>query len=178
MTVTFVKNFKTQNPRDYKELKYASMFSIENQGAIFNALNVEIKDSFIDVGCGTGQLAGYVQRTHPKCRVWGIDFSPERIKEAQRVYPKIKWICDDITDCRFKADLIALFEVLEHLPDPKKLLNNCSGIVIGSVPLNMPNPEHCWIFESKADVDDLLNPTWSVEEQGHVFFRCGDITEC
>ena len=175
MTSTFIKNSRAQDIKEYTGLIYGSPFSNRetcNEKRILDALNIEIKDSFIDAGCGTGHLAGYMQRTYPNCRVWGIDFSPERIEEAKRRYSDVNFIVDDLLECRLKADHIAFFDVLEHFPEPRKLLDQCEGEIIGSVPLNFVGFEHYWIFRSKADVDDLLDPIWSVEEQGYVFFKC------
>ena len=106
-----------------KHIEYMS--PIKTPGAIESVLEMfRIRpaniESVPDLGCGTGALCHYLSAEHG-ARCLGIDYSSNRIAvaSAKSPHPDCMFLCRDIYDFlssdEAKYDLIALFEVLEHL---------------------------------------------------------------
>jgi SAM-dependent methyltransferase len=79
----------------------------------------------VDVGCGTGaniaSLAGQYDAV-------GIDPTPDAIAYARRRYPDVRFLCGsapgDLGEVAHRADLFLLTDVIEHVPDDRKLLGD------------------------------------------------------
>jgi SAM-dependent methyltransferase len=84
--------------------------------------------SVADVGCGVGHKTAVLRRHFRDAEVSGFDFSAPAIAVAQRGFgPEgIAFSCEDITKTEYTKtyDLIAAFEVLEHVEDWKELLGS------------------------------------------------------
>jgi 2-polyprenyl-3-methyl-5-hydroxy-6-metoxy-1,4-benzoquinol methylase len=99
--------------------------------------------SILDVGCGSGHLLDEVKTIFPSAEMMGVDFSPESIRVAQRLFPtgcfRILSIFDlEQLDRQF--DLVLCTEVIEHLEEATlavdKLVAACrpGGTIVITVP--------------------------------------------
>ena len=61
-------------------------------------IGIQSGDSLLDVGCGFGDLAHYIEAQGIAIQYTGIDLSPELIKEGQKRYPNITLIEGDLFD--------------------------------------------------------------------------------
>ena len=109
--------------------------------SILNFLKVNKKDATIEIGCGSGDILGKIN----KGELIGLDISQYILNIAKKRYKNIKFINGnaenfpkEIINCKF--DKIYCSEVLEHVEDPinvlkeiKKISKNDSIIVI-SIP--------------------------------------------
>lgn len=106
--------------------------------------NQTIKEKkFLDLGCGTGEFISALERKG--LQVWGVDFSQVFIDIARENFNlKNVFVCS-FTEFFQKSELpkfnyISLFEVIEHLDNPKDFLQSVrkflkqEGIIIISVP--------------------------------------------
>ena len=82
----------------------------------------EKKYSFCDMGCAEGECAALLAEQFPNNLVFGVDFSPSAIQAAQKKYPKVKFLVDDIYQSSKNYDVIILSNVLEHLESPQSVL--------------------------------------------------------
>ncbi|HET9442335.1 MAG TPA: class I SAM-dependent methyltransferase [Acidimicrobiales bacterium] len=82
----------------------------------------------VDVGCGIGHKTSTLRGRFPKASVQGFDFSPQAIEVATKAYgPEgIDFSCTDITKAGYSTryDLIAAFDVLEHVDDWQGLVTD------------------------------------------------------
>jgi 2-polyprenyl-3-methyl-5-hydroxy-6-metoxy-1,4-benzoquinol methylase len=99
----------------------------------------------LEVGCGQGVLLERLSQHHD---VWGLEFNIEAARGGEarglRIFPT--------TVEAFRAnnqqltfDVVAFFQVLEHLEDPEAFLNQITKLLNpgGCVFLSIPNPERC-----------------------------------
>ena len=113
----------------------------------------------LDIGCGTGRLAEAIRRAGIR-DYEGIDFSGERIKEARRYVPSMKFDIVDVfaegAEERFRRyDTFIMTEFLEHITKDLDVIQQIpSGSrVIISVP-NFDSAGHVRYFESEDEVID------------------------
>ena len=88
---------------------------------------LEVK-TVADVGCGIGHKTSILKKYFGKAKVSGFDFSAPAIEVAKKAYgPQgINFSCQDITKAKYnkKYDLIAAFDVLEHVDKWQKLVKD------------------------------------------------------
>ena len=84
----------------------------------------------LDVGCGCGFHDMLMAEKPGVDAVTGIDYSPKSIEMAARFYahPKVSRRVEDIATMpkSEEYDLVASFQVIEHLTDPTQFLRNCA----------------------------------------------------
>ena len=96
----------------------------------------------IDVGCGNGSFARAI-KDNSGAEVWGIEYTDDGAREAEKVIDKVfSGSCEEnlknLPDNYF--DVAFFNDVLEHMPDPAKVLNKFKsklapgGILISSIP--------------------------------------------
>jgi 2-polyprenyl-3-methyl-5-hydroxy-6-metoxy-1,4-benzoquinol methylase len=82
----------------------------------------------VDLGCGNGALTALLLG-RPHWRATGVDASPSGIRIAQEAHPEIEFILADAAGpldglAPGSFDLVTSVEVIEHLPEPRKLARN------------------------------------------------------
>ena len=132
----------------------------------------------LDVGCGGGIICEPLARLGAK--VTGIDFAPNNIIAAKihskKNKLKINYINKDIEKSKLdeKFDIILMFEVLEHLDNWKKTINNIkknlnkNGLIIISTinrnllsklfAINIAENILHWIPKGTHDYNKLIKP--------------------
>ncbi len=65
---------------------------------LFEMSGLQAGDSLLDVGCGFGDLAGWVERQGMPVNYTGIDLSPELLEEGRRRFPGIDLYEGDLFD--------------------------------------------------------------------------------
>lgn len=136
---------------------HANLIELQRAVAILNGLErFGLRyPRILDLGCGTGWLAGILGRFGPTT---GIDLSPIAIETAQKRYPDVQFIAANIFDLREKTDkydIVVSQEVIEHVEDQAGYLNIVSRFLRpgGYLLLTTPN---AWNFSHwrQEDLED------------------------
>jgi SAM-dependent methyltransferase len=95
----------------------------------------------LDVGCGQGFFLAYAERYYD---VYGVDISEYAIREAKQRTYKAKLSIGEATNLDYKNgyfDVVACFDLLEHLPDPVLALREFYRVLKndGILVLRVPN---------------------------------------
>lgn len=122
---------------------------------------------FLDVGCGDG--AYLKSRLREGCECYGVDIGGEALDRLKASHPQIRTHCGDLWEAKWPAeffDIVNVCHVLEHVPDPDRLLAEIRRILKpgGLLKVQLPNadsatrllfgrfwqgyevPRHLWVF--------------------------------
>lgn len=127
------------------------------------------KGSLLDVGCATGDFL-QAFRAISDWDVIGLEIVPEAVSAARAKGLSI--IEKDLADASLEGgsfDVITLWDVLEHMPDPARILQICYGLLKpgGTLVLKCPDPagkeaklfEESWIgFEAPQHLFGFPKP--------------------
>jgi 2-polyprenyl-3-methyl-5-hydroxy-6-metoxy-1,4-benzoquinol methylase len=144
---------------------------------IFMYFQTQIKSLFknysklniLDIGPGHGFFSYIVKKEFPKYETIDIvDISETSLEMTNKIIgtdgDKIRYFRKDVFDYgeEKKYDFIVLGEVLEHLDDPKGILNKLSkllnpgGVIWITVPTNSPALDHVYLFKTKEEIVELV----------------------
>lgn len=98
--------------------------------------------SILDVGCGPGYMMQYLKNVKPDLRFTGIDNREDVIIEAKKNNPLCSFRKADIQKLPFESssfDLVMCIEVLEHLKDYQKAINEIKRVSDKYCLISVPN---------------------------------------
>lgn len=89
----------------------------------------------IDIGCGQGDMTALLTRCFPKNKIYGLDYSEQAIKLAQKKVNVAQFfkidmrICNQVEFLKSSMDIAICSEVLEHLDDQLTFLKNIASLL-------------------------------------------------
>lgn len=95
---------------------------------IFNSTGADESSVVLDVGCGTGEVMGSLQKTGAKCM--GIDKSQAMVSQALSKYPDIRVQCSDVLDPinynrKTFSHILCLNFTIYEIENKTKFFENC-----------------------------------------------------
>ncbi len=137
---------KTQLPSNFQ--KHTSKNTLQ-QFLINNFYNSLIKvvtplhvKNVLDVGCGEGFSLNKLNENNIGEKLEGIDYSKEAISIGKKLFPNLSLKQGNIYDLPYKDntfDLVLCTEVLEHLENPKKGLQEIVRVSKKYILVSVPN---------------------------------------
>lgn len=112
--------------------------------------------SVVDLGCGAG-YGSYLMSWGAR-EVIGVDVSIDALAFARRWFMagNLRYEVLDLEAAQLpSAQVYVAFEVLEHLTDPKALLNKITGTLLWSVPVNDGSKFHRQVY-GLSEATDLV----------------------
>jgi len=97
----------------------------------------------LDLGCGDGRLVP-VWQALTGAEAHGLELSPQAVATAQKLYPAVVYKEGDATQTGYdnnEYDIVICQEVLEHVEEQQKLVDECARIIktYGWLVLTTPN---------------------------------------
>lgn len=86
----------------------------------------------LDAGCGEGHLFGFISSRFPGADYTGVDVTDVALSSARSRYPQTSFKKMDITNLDFEDnvfDAVLLTEVIEHIYDYKKAIDECIRVL-------------------------------------------------
>lgn len=108
--------------------------------------------SFLEIGCGTGNVIGYLHE-HGLSDVVGYDLNPKALEVCKNRYPNLNFKKTnflDVDSCNKRFDVVGMFDVLEHLPSEQDALVQVRKHVQPGGTFVMTVPAHSFLW-SKMD---------------------------
>ncbi|RJR19316.1 MAG: class I SAM-dependent methyltransferase [Desulfobacteraceae bacterium] len=104
--------------------------------------------SFLDLGCGTGDLLAEIEMYRPRIIPYGADFYVEALIVASRKLKRSELFQADIRTIPFRNefDLIGLFDVLEHIDEDEAVLREANKALApgGGILVTVPQHPALW----------------------------------
>lgn len=100
-----------------------------NERNIRKVLSKVRPSKILDAGCGEGYLANRLSREYT---IWGLDKDKQSVMKAQRNARVSRFRVGDVTDMPFEDDsfdAVIASEILEHLPDETKFINEIGRVI-------------------------------------------------
>jgi 2-polyprenyl-3-methyl-5-hydroxy-6-metoxy-1,4-benzoquinol methylase len=101
----------------------------------------------LDVGCGAGRYAVGLRDQIPGIEIWGVEPDPLHAAQAVRRVDRLivgyfPEIISQLPSASF--DVVAFNDVLEHVSDPSRMLNEARSLLVGEgrVIASIPNVRH------------------------------------
>ena len=127
----------------------------------------------LDLGCGDGRILSELKAE----RKTGVDFCQSRIIKAKE--GGYQCVCMEVDEylliCQEIYNVVIMMEVLEHLIDDLYILRQIprvcpNGLLIASVPIQMPDDTHLRVFDSTSDVIKRYNINEFEVHNPHLMF--------
>jgi 2-polyprenyl-3-methyl-5-hydroxy-6-metoxy-1,4-benzoquinol methylase len=112
------------------------------QREILNLVKLTQAGQVLDIGCGEGYLLKFLNDQIKGWHLEGFDISEELVNRARQRVLGVNLSVRDIYNCGYQDasfDLVLSTEVLEHLEDPQRALNEIRRLTKKWVILSVPN---------------------------------------
>lgn len=122
-------------------------------------LEVPFPGTVLDLGSGDGRIV----EVFPGAMILGVDYSAARTaiaRQRDRGLFLVSPIRPFLERVDVRVDLVTMFEVLEHLEEPRAMLElarRC-GPVLGTVPVAWPDPAHLHVWPDEESMRAHLRP--------------------
>ena len=133
-----LKKYKTQNP--------VKKFLIDNfkKNLLEMLEDCEPFEYIADLGCGEGFIIDTITTRYPNVKIDGFDISQSALDIAKTKHPNFNFYQSDVKELpepakTSKYDLVILTEVLEHIDDYKKVLENIQNMSFKSLIISVPD---------------------------------------
>ncbi len=138
--------------KTFRQVKYGSPSLDWTQG-LEHRINlvkryIDFEDKkVLDVGCGIGMFLKKFRKLNAE--VYGIDVDCEKVKEAKKKFKNVKIAPSEKLPFRKDTfDIVWLHEVLEHVENDAKTLEECFRVLRPSGKLVIFAPNRLWPFET------------------------------
>ncbi len=87
--------------------------------------------SVLELGVGEGFISGYLAEQFPEKHFTGLDACPKQLDLLRARFPRVRAKHGDITDLSFLEDpydVVMCIEVLEHIRDPERAVNEMADL--------------------------------------------------
>lgn len=137
---------------------------------------LQVRGRIVDLGCGNGSLS------HELCKlgfeVHGIDQSESGIRIARKSFPQVRFVLGDIeanlTPDHFGSrwfDIVVSTEVVEHLYDPRRLVENAFRLLKPAGYFVVSTPYHGYLKNLALAVTGKLDSHFTaLWDGGHIKF--------
>lgn len=132
---------------------------------------VNIQGSVLEVGCGAGGMTKAIKYYRPDLDVMGIDISKKAINQARKDSSGVKFLKGNAYKLPFKdksLDAVLMFDLLEHLEDPKRSLNEIRRVLKPSGVFSAFVPIEGSIFSISGLIDRIFGFPAKEKYAGHI----------
>lgn len=122
----------------------------------------------LDIGCGYGLTSEYIKKNKYADFADGVELDPDALKIAESKLDSVYQIDlnrggNPLEEINVKYDCILLLDILEHLIDPKNLLESCKSVLNdnGCVIISLPNIRHYTVL-----MPLIFKNNWEYSDEG------------
>ncbi len=135
------EKYTSKNKLKQKMIAKMQRTLIECAGKEINDCGTK-RPTLIDVGCGEGMMAAQLHNAFPSLQIMGVDFSEKAVRQAQKTCTGVSFKTGSIYNLDMEdesEDIAICSEVLEHLQEPDRGLDELLRVTRKSLILSVPN---------------------------------------
>lgn len=148
----------------YDPAFYAQLAPLEDRNFWFQARNRLIVDAlkrgnrrldtFLEIGCGTGQVLRAIGTAFPAARLSGSELFVDGLRYARQRVPDARLMQMDATRIPFSSefDAIGAFDVVEHIRDDRRVLAEIHGALKPGGVAVLTVPQHPWLWSHQDEL--------------------------
>lgn len=148
----------------YDPALYAEIAALEDRNFWFQSRNRLIVHmlrkhrpdpaSFLEIGCGTGQVLRAVAAAFPAARLAGSELFVEGLAFARQRVPAAHLMQVDATRIPFteEFDAIGAFDVVEHIRDDQRVLSEIHRALKPGGTAILTVPQHPWLWSHQDEL--------------------------
>jgi 2-polyprenyl-3-methyl-5-hydroxy-6-metoxy-1,4-benzoquinol methylase len=143
------------------ELDYHSIVRLD----AIHMMDRNLTQRVLEIGCGTGNTLAYLKKNGLAAYVEGIEKELQCVEALNPLVDKLTNA--DVEQLGFteneKFDTVLLLDILEHLVDPYKLLQQVTRLIKpkGQIIISIPNIRNLKILKAL-----IVNGTWTYQDTG------------
>mgnify|MGYP001943876164 CR=1 FL=1 len=153
----------TQSSEGFKAEYFDDLVRVEEHNFWFRARNKLIAwafgkyahpvDDVLEIGCGNGYVLSGLQKAFPKARLSGSEIFLNGLHFAAQRLPNVTLMQMDARDIPFANhfDVIGAFDVLEHIQEDEKVLEQVHNALKPSGRIILSVPQHMWLWSVTDD---------------------------
>jgi ubiquinone/menaquinone biosynthesis C-methylase UbiE len=105
---------------------------------------------YAEIGCGTGYVLRAVEQAHPDVEIVGTELFVEGLKYASQRCKRAKLVQLDARQIPYhnQFDLVGIFDVLEHIEDDERVLEQIYASLIYGGGVLITVPQHRWLWSA------------------------------
>ncbi len=146
----------------------------------FNQLNpyilslLEKSNTYLEIGCGSGEIGKYVKHNNLYRELYGIEISDSSAELARQYFNHV--YTGDLEEFDFSqlpnADTIVCGDVLEHLVDPWIIFTKIANLLAkdGSIIISVPNVRHIRVWLPLVVKGKFIYTSHGLLDKGHLRF--------
>lgn len=165
-----------------EEEKWKTEYFKNNLNAIIEYVEEPTHANLLDVGCSNGNFLSIVSNKKPSWNCQGIDLSKEATQVARDKGLNVQMCKFENFKSKNEIDIITLFGVVEHLPNPKELLTQIyeyskeqmKGVTVCAIVPNAFSFYHMMLQEKSVSFDGRDHLIYYSEKTLSILFeKCG-----
>lgn len=136
--------------REIKNNLFLRLWHKNRFNKVGQTINNIYPQQILDIGCHGGTFTEAISRQFPRAKVFGIDICSHLIAYAQKKRPKINFKVASAEKLPFPDrtfQLVTCFDMLEHLSNPGKALDEISRVLSGGGILVLTVPSENLIYK-------------------------------
>jgi 2-polyprenyl-3-methyl-5-hydroxy-6-metoxy-1,4-benzoquinol methylase len=109
-------------------------------------LSIVNRDRYLEAGCGEGHMSRYIISQKRPNEIFAFDIDKKEVDDASKNLPEATILAASIYEIPFESDyfdIVVCFEVLEHLEEPHKGLEELRRVSRNQLILSVPR-EPLW----------------------------------
>jgi SAM-dependent methyltransferase len=141
------ETFQVMNEQEQKHFWFTSRNRLLTWALCSYFPNME---SFFEIGCGAGFVLAKIRSEFPNLRLYGSDASVESLNLAKERLPEVTLYQVDARRIPFRAefDVIGAFDVLEHIEEDTKVLEQLFQAIRPGGGIVITVPQHPFLWSS------------------------------
>lgn len=116
---------------DNYDLTFDGKFTVKFKEMMYEAVNVNLNDTVVDVACGNGRMLHRLAEKNSFCG-YGVDISEKMIEQAKKLNPDMKFYaagCDELPFEKGEIGVMTVCAAFHHFPNVQRFAKEAGRVI-------------------------------------------------